>query len=306
MKAFLQRYLGPPTNAVGLGEKLVATVGGMLAILCVYGVSLALLAPAAGMWVVASMGASAVLLFGVPHGPLSQPWPLFGGHLVSALVGVSCARWIPDPGLAAACAVGLALGAMHLLRCVHPPGGATALTAVLGGPAIAALGYGFVMAPVMLNVSLIFLVAVLFNWPFAWRRYPVGLMHYEEAPGRPDAWALDRALHDMNIIVDISPDELRRIVALAQQHAGEAEGVLELGRRGIAVNDVEVRKHHGVASQAEGPSCRVRLQLVPDAVQPRRGASRETLGPKPARPVLRACSGGRESHCDGENGRNDG
>ena len=107
---------------------------GLLGIALVYWTS-ALLAPGgASTLVVASMGASAVLLFAVPHGPLSQPWALIGGHMVSAFIGVSCATLVPDTITAAALAVGLAIGAMHLLRCIHPPGGATALAAVVSGP----------------------------------------------------------------------------------------------------------------------------------------------------------------------------
>lgn len=122
--------------------------------------------------IIASMGSSAVLLFAVPHGPLSQPWSVFGGHLVSAIVGVTCVKLIPAPMLAAALAVALAIGAMHYLRCVHPPGGATALGAVVGGDAVHQLGYQFVITPVMLNATTILLVALLFNAPFPWRRYP--------------------------------------------------------------------------------------------------------------------------------------
>ena len=74
--------------------------------------------------------------------------------------------------LAAACAVGAAIGAMHYLPCIHPPGGATALGAVLGGDAVHQLGFQFVVMPVMLNAVTILVVALLFNAPFPRRRYP--------------------------------------------------------------------------------------------------------------------------------------
>jgi CBS domain-containing membrane protein len=121
---------------------------------------------------VASMGASAVLLFAVPHGPLSQPWAVFGGHLVSAVIGVACVKLNVHHLLASALAVALAISAMHYMRCIHPPGGATALTAVAGGDAVHALGFNYVLTPVLLNVCVILLVAMVFNWPFPWRRYP--------------------------------------------------------------------------------------------------------------------------------------
>ncbi len=69
------------------------------------------------------MGASAVLLFAAPHVPFSQPWNVFGGHIISAIVGVACWQWIPDYTVAASASVGLAIGAMYFARCIHPPGG---------------------------------------------------------------------------------------------------------------------------------------------------------------------------------------
>lgn len=82
---------------------------------------------------IAPMGASAVLLFAIPSSPLAQPWSIMGGNIVSALLGVTVAKLVADPYLAAALAVGLAIAAMMALRCLHPPSGAIALTAVLGG-----------------------------------------------------------------------------------------------------------------------------------------------------------------------------
>jgi CBS-domain-containing membrane protein len=121
------------------------------------------------------MGASAVLLFAVPEGPLSQPWAVVGGHLFSAVVGVLCAHLVVDPLLASAIAVGAAIGAMQVLRCVHPPGGATALSAVVGGPAVHALGMQYVLTPVLLNAAVIVAVAVAFNGLLGKRRYPAYL-----------------------------------------------------------------------------------------------------------------------------------
>ena len=76
---------------------------------------------------------------------------------------------------AAALAVALAIGAMHYLNCIHPPGGATALSAVIGGDAIHQLGFQYVLTPVLLNVIIVLIVAILFNYPFHWRRYPLAL-----------------------------------------------------------------------------------------------------------------------------------
>jgi CBS domain-containing membrane protein len=112
---------------------------------------------------IAPMGASAVLLFAVPSSPLAQPWSIIGGNLVAGFVGVTAARMIGDPVLAASAAIGIAIALMFVLRCIHPPSGAVALTAVLGGAAIHRLGYGFVLAPVLLNSILLTLVALAFN-----------------------------------------------------------------------------------------------------------------------------------------------
>lgn len=156
-------------------EKWVSGLGGLVGIIGVLIVSQQALGLASAATVVASMGASAVLLFAAPHGPLSQPWPVFGGHLISALIGVSCARWLGSDMLSAAIAVAVAIGAMHYLNCIHPPGGATALSAVIGGDAVHQLGYQFVITPVLINVLIILLIAVAFNFPFTWRRYPAVL-----------------------------------------------------------------------------------------------------------------------------------
>lgn len=168
----LRRWIGIEIDEVSRKEKLVSAFGGFLSILLIIEVSQRMLGLRDASMLIASMGASAVLLFAVPHGQLSQPWPVLSGHVVSAIIGVTCAMFIPQRELAAACAVGFAIAAMHELKSVHPPGGATALTAVIGGPAVTELGYSFVWRPVLLNAVIITVVAVAYNWPFSWRRYP--------------------------------------------------------------------------------------------------------------------------------------
>lgn len=112
---------------------------------------------------VAPMGASTVLLFAAPQSPLARPWCCIGGNTVSALVGVTCAGWIGDPIIASAVACGIAIGVMISLGCLHPPGGAVALTAVIGGPSIHAMGYGFAIWPVAVNSLLLLAAALAFN-----------------------------------------------------------------------------------------------------------------------------------------------
>jgi len=144
-------------------EHLITGLGACFGILCCYGVSSQFVGAASTTLIIASMGAGSVLLFAASNSPLSRPWPAIGGHLFSAYVGVACARWIPELWLAAAMAVGLAVVVMHYTRCLHPPGGATALVAVIGGPDIHALGFNYVWTPVMLNAVTLFLSAMLFN-----------------------------------------------------------------------------------------------------------------------------------------------
>ena len=221
-------WLGIQRQTVSHAEKLLATLGGTVSIALVYSLSAALLDGAAAQLLLASMGASAVLLFAVPHGPLSQPWPLLGGHLVGATIGVSCAL-LPLPlALNAALAVGMTIGMMHLLRCTHPPGGATALTAVIGGAAVHELGFYFVIAPVALNALALLTVAVAFNYPLRTRRYPAALAIAAEAQRTAAAPAtpppiehahLVAALSEIDSYLDISEHDLLRIYQLATQFA---------------------------------------------------------------------------------------
>jgi CBS-domain-containing membrane protein len=208
-------------------EKLISAVGGFVGILLVLLVSGRVLDFHGATLVVASMGASAVLLFATPHSALSQPWSLLGGHLISAAIGVACARFLPNPFYAGALAVALSIGAMHYLRCLHPPGGATALVAVLGGEPVRALGFGFLVTPVLANVTIILLVAVAANYLFPWRRYPQWLSVPKEEERKDGAAAekcmiahsdLVYALTEIESFIDISEEDLLQIYHLAVRH----------------------------------------------------------------------------------------
>lgn len=214
--------LGIELSPVSHRERLVSALGACLALLLVYGVTRTLLGPAHAPLLAASMGATAVLLFAVPHGALSQPWPVLGGNTLSAAIGVSCAMLIPDELIAAGVAVGLAVAAMHYLRCIHPPGGATALLAVIGGDQVHALGFGFVLTPILVNVVVILVTAIAFNAVFPWRRYPAYLAH-KNAVAQPAAKGPAAISHEdfvyaltqLDSFIDISEDDLLRIYALA-------------------------------------------------------------------------------------------
>ncbi|GMQ99433.1 MAG: hypothetical protein BMS9Abin18_0251 [Zetaproteobacteria bacterium] len=110
----------------------------------------------------ASMGAAAVLMFAAPTSPMARNWSFVAGNLVSALIGVTVFQWAGDAFWAGALAVAASIFVMHFLRCQHPPGGATALVAVIGGAQVHQLGYLYVLAPIGINV-LIFELFVLAN-----------------------------------------------------------------------------------------------------------------------------------------------
>jgi CBS domain-containing membrane protein len=180
---------------------------------------------------VASIAASAVLVFAMPHAPLSQPWPVLGGHVVSALAGVWCALHIDHVAIGAGVAVGAAITLMHVLRCMHPPGGATALSAVLASPLIAEIGYRYVAFPVLSGALSLIVLALIFNYPFAWRRYPADLFlrqqstatkqppdHAPEPLSQEDFFA---AVQTHGSTVAITPDGLTELLESARRYARE-------------------------------------------------------------------------------------
>ncbi|OIR03228.1 HPP family protein [mine drainage metagenome] len=122
---------------------------------------------------IGSFGASAVLIYGAIRSPLAQPRNLLGGHILSAIVGVSCWKLFQHyPWLAEAMAVATAIALMHATRTLHPPGAATSLIAVMGSPALHRLGYWYVLIPAILGPVIMLLVAVLVNNIPESRRYP--------------------------------------------------------------------------------------------------------------------------------------
>lgn len=126
------------------------------------------------VFLIASFGASSVLVYGIIQSPLAQPRNLIGGHVVSALIGVTVHKLIPDCiWIAGPLAVSLSIILMQITRTLHPPGGATALIAVTGSPQIIGLGYWFVISPVLTGAIILFLTAYLFNNIPHHRQYPV-------------------------------------------------------------------------------------------------------------------------------------
>ncbi|HEY9118560.1 MAG TPA: HPP family protein [Marinobacter sp.] len=236
--AFLLRFeqfigIGPhgrqSLSATPLAERLKVGIAASIAILAVILISQQFSSTPHWPVLVASMGASAILLFALSNSPLAQPWSFVGGHLVPATIGVACAQWVPDLAVAAAATVGISLFVMYIFECVHPPGGAAALV-----PVIAAgdqpLGYDFVLYPVGLNVLAMLGIAIVLNRYWLRKPYPVRAIrehdpvhkHNDLSPMkrlgiRPDD--LHQALGEYSSFLDVSEQDLNQLYNMAQSIA---------------------------------------------------------------------------------------
>ncbi len=207
------RAFWPAPHAIDTLERLRASTGAALGIL--------LVAFCAALWLnghtahehgllalalVAPLGASAVLVFAVPSSPLAQPWSVVGGNTLSALVGIACCKWVPDATLAAGLAVGLSIALMLALRCLHPPGGASALLMVLVG----CDRFDFALSPVLIDSLLLVGAGLIYN-NLTGRRWPhVSLpIKAETRLHRSD---LDAVLTRYNQILDVSRDDLESLL----------------------------------------------------------------------------------------------
>ncbi|MBV7539121.1 HPP family protein [Duganella sp. sic0402] len=272
MRAFFESWL-PSAPTANRREQLRASAGALLGIMLTALLSHALLHNThAAIFLVAPIGASSVLLFALPGSPLAQPWSVVGGNVVSGLAGTACVHWfgdsLPLPALAGL-ACGGAIAAMFVTRCLHPPGGAVALTTVIGGPAVHAAGYEFVLMTVMADSILLVLMAITYN-NLTGRSYP----HVQQnAHANPHATKdavptvrlgfkpedLDAVLQQHNQVLDISRDDLESLFMQTEQRAYQRRfGIIncadimsrdivsaEFGT-GLEVAWQEMRKHHVV------------------------------------------------------------
>ena len=169
-------------------------------------------------WMIASVGASSVLVFALPASPLAQPWPVFCGSMFSAVVGLGVGQLVPIPELACALAVGLAIAGMSATRCLHPPGGACAL---LG--ALASHGWFALLLPLSLNLLGLLAIGWLYNnltghsWPH----------RMASVPSRPlQGWIanyetedLDAVLEEWDEVLDVSRDDLDALFRAVERRA---------------------------------------------------------------------------------------
>ncbi|SDS63751.1 HPP family protein [Halopseudomonas xinjiangensis] len=263
------RFMGWRPDNTTHQEKLISALGATLSLLLVYWVTHLGLAGEGALWVTGSMGASAVLVFAMPHGVLSQPWSVIGGQTISAAFGVACLIWMPPGPWVAALAVGGSIALMMYARCLHPPGGATAMIAVLGGPAIVSDGFSFVLYPILLDSVVIIAAAMLFNGLFAWRRYPLGLASFQvtRTPGiAPEDFHY--ALKQMNSFKDIEFDDLLKVMELASKHA-RADSLDERDlfedafySNGLPGENWSVRQLTQIVHTRPGRAGRVRYRIV--------------------------------------------
>jgi CBS domain-containing membrane protein len=204
-----------------LPERLIACLGSAICIALTIVVCAGLPLAAADLpIIVAPLGASAVLVFAVPASPLAQPWPVLGGNVLSTLVGVAAFNAIPNTSVAAGVAVGGAIFVMSLLRCLRPPGGAAALTAVIGGHGIHAAGFTFAFAPVGINSIALISLAMFYHRATA-RSYPHrnAPLPLEVAVSGLHLIDIDAALEEMHESFDISREDLDALLTRAEMHA---------------------------------------------------------------------------------------
>jgi CBS domain-containing membrane protein len=216
--------LRPAPVRIDAAERWRASGGAALGVLLTGLAGRALAGDGPGLpWLVAPLGASAVLVFGVPSSPLATPWAVVGGNTLSALVGIACALLVPDPVAAGALAVGLAIALMLALRCLHPPGGASALFAVLAHTA----DWRFALFPVLTN-SLVLVACGMLYGRWSGRPYPHRPMRppadapEADAGGTRSRFAvadLDAALARHNRVIDVDRDDLQALLAHAEAAA---------------------------------------------------------------------------------------
>lgn len=224
MLSLLKFHIDP----LSLREKTLNAVAATIAIL-IMGFTLQLVPHENFKLLLASMGASTFLLFVVPHSPMAQPGPLIFGQLLSALIGVSFAHLIDDVVVAGACSVGASILAMQLLRCLHPPGAATALAAGMSGAQLHGMTWQFLGYAVVGNTLILFLLTYLINNLLLRRRYPIRHSHHPhhaefqkthtQGPLRLEEDDIEWALGRMDGIVDVSKEDLIDIYELAVEHA---------------------------------------------------------------------------------------
>jgi CBS domain-containing membrane protein len=169
----VSRYVLYKETLVDYKETFWSATGAFLGIALIAFLQSSFLSQVENIFLIGSFGASSVLVFGVVQSPMSQPRNLMGGHLISSVIGVTVCKMLPEIiWLTAPLAVSISIVAMQLTKTLHPPGGATALIAVIGSEKIKALGFLFVLSPVFTGCLILLAVAFIFNNLTPNRKYP--------------------------------------------------------------------------------------------------------------------------------------
>ncbi|WP_168391150.1 HPP family protein [Acinetobacter indicus] len=238
--------LKPNFKLLPLKERLLCGLGALLGLSLSSLISLWILGDI-NAWYIAPMGASSVLLFAVPASPLAQPWNMVIGNTIAGIIGVTCALYIPNLTEAFSVAVALSIILMMSTDSLHPPSGAVAITAVLGGEAVSELGYLFIFYPVLLNSLLLLLVAMMFN-RLTGKQYPhkaqLNLRSQDPTPTQKvtiQPQDIHHVLEHQTELLDISEYDLQKIILEAQYQANarmQDENVQEWRCEDIMTHDV--------------------------------------------------------------------
>lgn len=222
----LQRLLPAPLN-IPPKEWLRAGIGALLGLFLAGWLTSMVYGPSIALHLLGPLAASAVLVFAVHSGPLAQPWPVLGSYALAGAVGLAMREGFGAELWVAAAALGISILVMCLLRCLHPPGGGVAVSAVLADPGLTAMG-DHLLEPVLLNALILVTVAIAYN-RLTDVRYPKGtvprkdLHHtHDPLPGERvgiRSEDLDQALEELGEFVDVTRDELERIILATEQHA---------------------------------------------------------------------------------------
>lgn len=224
------RLFIPILAGANLRDRMIACFGALLGICLTGFITAAILGKSIALpIIVAPIGASAVLLFAVPASPLAQPWSIIGGNVISALVGITVVHFIDNQVLAIGLGVGLAIAAMSFGRCLHPPGGAAALTAIIGGPAVTDLGYQFALIPVGLNSAMLVILGIAFHkltrrkYPHVPAAAPVNTHKTSDLPASLrvgfNSDDVSKALASIDETFDIDPSDLDRLLRQVELQA---------------------------------------------------------------------------------------
>jgi CBS domain-containing membrane protein len=258
------RWFRPILAGATLSERLIACAGALIGIGITGYISWLLLGTTTHLpFLIAPIGASAVLLFAVPTSPLAQPWSIVGGNTLSALVGVGVAHVIHDPWIACGVAVALAIMVMSFTRCLHPPGGAAALLGVMGIPPVGAAVALYPVIPMAVNSILLVTTGLLFHL-LSGRSYP----HRAEAI-QPNAHAtrdtpiqlrlgiqpadVDAALTSVGESFDIDRGDLARLLRHVEQQT------LERTHGAVQCSDIMSRDVITIGSEEPVDAARNRL-----------------------------------------------